>query len=269
MLASVFSRHGGVLGLCLLALSVTWAGAQTCADINPSGCNGDFSEEYIVENPPFTLTFSCRTTGTNPAGWVRPGDGTIGCDIDPATYDINDCITSVSGFDSAGSANRILACSGWFVGCCSAGQTLSPTDAPSAAPTSAPSPLPTDAPSAAPTSAPSREPTNQPSFAPSPQPTASPEEGAKPPPGFFDDENNIYIVAGAGGGGLLLAAVVGLFVARSRRSGSSSDVDFAGSSGGGGGGKAVAGEDIFDWEKHIDKKSGEVYFFNVSCIDLN
>lgn len=24
--------------------------------------------------------------------------------------------------------------------------------------------------------------------------------------------------------------------------------------------------DIFDWEKHIDKKSGEVYFFNVSSV---
>lgn len=77
-------------------------------------------------------------------------------------------------------------------------------------------------------------------------------------------EENIYIVAGAGGGGLLVAVAAILLIRRGRRSGGGGGSLVADSKQGDN--KEVKRTDIFDWEKHIDKKSGEVYFFNVSRV---
>lgn len=244
------------LRLAIVYSFVTASYAQTCADVPLSGCSGngpihggDF--QFFV---PFPVIASCRDlVGDLGGGWETAGS-TNGCDIDPGTFDINDCLdeqTSVPG-----------PCVDWFVGCCTTGQTVAPTDAPSVSPTSAPTSAPSTSPSTLPpTDAPSVSPTPQPTDAPSSSPTTSgpTTSPVAAPLGFFDVEENIYIVAGAGGGGLLALAAL-IAVVRSRRSGSSAAATAMEPKAGGK--KLDASTDIFDWEKHIDKKSGEVYFFN-------
>lgn len=233
----------GLFALCFLA------NAQNCADVVASGCGGDgpLLGQFVPAVPGFAL--NCR--GVFEVSTVD------GCDRAPGGFVLNDCETFPSVFPTPIQAG---ICADWFNGCCSTLPTIAPTLAPSTTPTAAPSQSPTP-PTPSPSNAPSSTPTAAPSNAPSPLPTAAPvtPEPTSKELGFFDVEENIYIVAGAGGGGLLLAAAAIALIVRRNRSGS--DMSAVSSTSGGGGGN-VAPEDIFDWEKHIDKKSGEVYFFN-------
>ena len=237
-----------------------------CKDIVGSGCSGSGNVTgdstfgvVIPPLPPFNLHCS-QTSGTGAGGWETSG-GTNGCDTHQADYDGTDCLAFIDTFDEE-------ICGAWLLGCCTAGQTLAPTNAPSDSPTESPtlypSKSPTESPSPFPTQSPTSTPTGSPSTSPTSVPTASPVTGApvKAPPAFFEDPNNIYIVAGSSGGGLLLAAALVLLL-RSRGKKSSKPATKALET------KGALTEvpkesDIFDWEKHIDKKSGEVYFFNVS-----
>lgn len=235
--------------LCVVSALCRIVSAQLCSGVQPSGCAGTGPDlgTFLVSG---ILPFNC-------AGEVSIG-GTDICDRNVLDFTVAGCQAGDSGLVPA---TQNAYCNDWFAGCCSVLVTIAPTLAPSLSPTAAPSQSPT-LPTPMPTNAPSESPTKFPTDAPSTMPTAAPvtPQPTKQELGFFDIEENIYIVAGAGGGGLLLAAIALGFLVRRNRSGSDAAVVSSNSTGGTG--ANVAPEDIFDWEKHIDKKSGEVYFFN-------
>lgn len=152
---------------------------------------------------------------------------------------------------------------------CSQCPTPEPTNAPTDNPTTSPTKAPTDIPTAAPT--------GNPTESPSKAPTGTPEVGNDP--AFFEVQNNIYMVAGAGGGFLLLLLLLVLVRSRKKKSGTAvlsalpADVEDPETKPRKARGNAPdpnnsqsirleIDDEIFDWEKHIDKASGEVYFFN-------
>lgn len=208
--------------------------AVICDDISGSGCQLNSFVGAIGQN--------CQDINNVSLPLFNP---TPFCQFDELavapTASGGDCIDIAPGY-----------CLAFVATCCT------PTPEPTRMPTEEPTPLPTEEPTPLPTN----EPTPEPTFEPTSRPTKSPVEAS---PAFFEVEENIYIVAGAGGGGLLLLAAAALLWRR-RSSGGGGAPAVASADGGESKGatpmKITAESDIFDWEKHIDKKSGEVYFFN-------
>lgn len=222
---------------------------------------------WVVNNSS-SLDFACGA-GTTESTFSVSATGGLGTWISTASG-----FSSQTGFGTATASPStsfpISLDSALFGGVCSQCPTPEPTGAPSESPSASPTKAPSESPTPFPTGTPTASPTGL--------PTAAPQEGSNP--SFFEVQENVYIVAGAGGGLMLLLLL--LVLVRSRRKTKSGNVVLSalpadvedpetkprkarGNAPDPSKSQSIrleVDDEIFDWEKHIDKSSGEVYFFN-------
>jgi len=244
-----------VVGTPITAFSTaaTWATGSASAH----ACSVDAAAPSAFE---ITLTHVPSGFATIPSWGSSPTPPTTLSGVDRGFSSSDD------GFLEEGKSDILLF--GNVCGECYEAPTASPTTNPTtSSPTSSPQ---TTGPSVSPTAKPTQ------------LPTTSPTVPVAEPAGFFDEQNNIYYVAGGAGGFVVLVLALLTLRAWRRNGGSgrgttamSDPVDIENTKKGvrGRGGKAPdptktasirldVDDEIFDWEKHIDKDSGEVYFFN-------